>query len=260
MELGKLLDFSSKTVIVTGGGKGAGVAIARQFGKTGANVAITYSRSAAGAEQTAKEVEALGGKAAVFHLDQTDTAEIGALLDAVEQRFGGVDALVNNGGIYPAKDVMDITPADWDNMLDCNTRGVFFLCREAAKRMKGRGGAIVNISSINAANPADRLVHYGASKAAVEMLTKGLAHRFGKDGVRVNCIAPGLIWAEGQEKNIPGWRESYCERAALGRLVEGEDIGNTCVYLASPLSAAVTGQTLTVDCGVTLAPCFYNEC
>ncbi|MCI8593776.1 MAG: glucose 1-dehydrogenase [Oscillospiraceae bacterium] len=260
-ELGTLLNFSGKTALVTGGGKGAGVAIARQFAKAGANVAITYSRSKDPAMQTVEELRALGVKAEAFRFDQSRTEEIPTLLDTVTEHFGSLDVLVNNAGIYPAKMVMDITAEDWDDMMDCNARGVFFLCKEAAKRMGAcGGGAIVNISSINADNPSDRLIHYGASKAAVEMLTKGLAHSFGELGVRVNCVAPGLIWAEGQEKNIPGWRESYCERAPLSRLVEAEDIGNACVFLASPLASAVTGQTLTVDCGVLLAPCFDNRC
>ena len=257
-KLGSLLDFSGKTALITGGGKGAGIAIARQFALAGANVAITYSRSAAGAEATVEELKGMGVDACAFQLDQMDTQRIPRVLDEVKERFGSLDILVNNAGIYPAKELKELTPADWDAMMECNVRGVFFLCQEAAKRMSP-GSAMVNISSINATNPSDRLAHYGVSKAAVEMATKCLAHDFGPDGIRVNCVAPGLIWAEGQEKNIPGWRESYCERAPLGRLVEAEDIGNACVFLASPLSSAVTGQVLTVDCGVLLAPCFNNQ-
>ena len=176
----------------------------------------------------------------------------------MEASFGRIDFLVNNAGIYPAKPLMDVSESDWDAMLDCNTKGVFFLSREAAKRMK-EGGAIVHISSINATNPAGQLAHYGISKAAVEMMTRNMAQVFGPMGVRVNCVAPGLIWKEGQEKWIPGWRESYCERAPLGRLVQAEDVGNTCAFLCSPLASAVTGQVLTVDCGVLLAPCFDNR-
>lgn len=259
-ELCRLIDFSGKTALITGGGKGAGAAIARQFARAGANVAVTYCSSAAGAERVVHELRALGVQAEAFHLDQSDTGSIPDVLRQVTARFGRLDCLVNNAGIYPAKPVADITEADWDAMLDCNTKGVFFLCREAADWMSSHGGgAIVNISSINAVNPAGRLVHYGISKAAVEMMTRCLAQEFGPMGVRVNCVAPGLIWAEGQEKTIPGWRESYCQRAPLGRLVEAEDIGNACVFLSSPLAAAVTGQTLTVDCGVLLAPCFNNQ-
>ena len=102
------------------------------------------------------------------------------------------------------------------------------------------------------------LIHYGMSKAAVEMQTRCLAYELGPD-IRVNCIAPGLIWREGQDKTIPGWRESYCERAALERLVYPEDIAKTALFLASDMSSAITGQIITVDCGVSLAPWFDNS-
>lgn len=257
-ELGTLLDFSGKTALITGGARGAGVAVVRQFARTGANVALTYRGGAQEAQALVAQLRAQGARAEAFAFDQSDASAAPALLDAAEAAFGTVDFLVNNAGIYPAKPIMDVSETDWDNMLDCNTKGVFFLSREAARRMKG-GGAIVNISSINAVNPAGQLSHYGISKAAVEMMTRCMAQSFGPMGVRVNCVAPGLIWKEGQEKFIPGWRESYCERAPLGRLVQAEDVGNACVFLCSPLSSAVTGQVLTVDCGVLLAPCFDNR-
>lgn len=256
--LGNLLDFSGKTALITGGARGAGAAIVRQFALAGARVAFTYRGGAAEAAALAEELRAEGVQAQAFFFNQTDVSAAPALLDAVEAAFGTVDFLVNNAGIYPAKPLMDVSEDDWDGMLDCNTKGLFFLSREAAKRMKN-GGAIVNISSINAVNPADQLAHYGISKAAVEMMTRCMAQSFGPMGVRVNCVAPGLIWKEGQEKFIPGWRESYCERAPLGRLVQAEDVGNTCAFLCSPLASAVTGQVLTVDCGVLLAPCFDNR-
>jgi len=257
-QLGTLLDFSGKTVLITGGTLGAGVAIARQFARTGANLALTYYGGEENAQAMAAQLRAEGTKVEVFPFDQCQVDSVSILLDAVEAAFGTVDFLVNNAGIYPAKPLMEVSESDWDSMLDCNTKGVFFLARETARRMRN-GGAIVNISSINATNPADQLAHYGISKAGVEMMTRCMAQSFGPMGVRVNCIAPGLIWKEGQEKFIPGWRESYCERAPLGRLVQAEDVGNVCTFLCSPLASAVTGQVLTVDCGVMLAPCFDNR-
>ena len=257
-QLGTMLDFSGKTALITGGGRGAGMAIVRQFASAGANVALTYYGEDPEALAFAEDLRSQGVKAEAFPFDQTVDGAAAALLDAVEAAFGGIDFLVNNAGIYPAKPIMEVSEADWDAMLDCNTKGVFFLARAAAQRMRN-GGAIVNISSINALNPASQLVHYGISKAGVEMMTRCMAQAFGPMGVRVNCVAPGLIWKEGQEKFIPGWRESYCERAPLGRLVQAEDVGNTCAFLCSPLASAMTGQVLTVDCGVMLAPCFDNR-
>jgi len=257
-QLGTFLDFTGKTALITGGARGAGAAIVRQFARTGANVAFTYRGGAMEAQALVDALHAQGVNVQAFPFDQSDISGVSALLDAVEAAFGPVDYLINNAGIYPARPLMDVSEDDWDEMLSCNTKGVFFLSREAAKRMQN-GGAIVNISSINATNPADQLAHYGISKAAVEMMTRSMAQSFGPMGVRVNCVAPGLIWKEGQEKWIPGWRESYCERAPLGRLVQAEDVGNTCAFLCSPLASAVTGQVLTVDCGVLLAPCFDNR-
>ena len=119
------------------------------------------------------------------------------------------------------------------------------------------GGAIINVSSINATCPSDTLVHYGTSKAAVEFLTRDLAHDWGKYGIRVNCIAPGLIENPMLDTWVPGWRQSYCERAPLGRLVRPEDLGNAALFLGSPLASFITGQILTVDGGVLMAPAFF---
>lgn len=258
-KISRLIDFTGKTALITGAGKGAGMDIARVFASAGADIAITYASHGDEANALAEELRAEGIKAETFKFNQADVNEAEPLIDAVIKAFGRLDILVNNAGIYPAQPMNKITESDWDAMLDTNTKGVFFLSRIAAKKMKETGGgSIVNISSINASNPAGNLVHYGISKAAVEMMTRCMAHECGPD-VRVNCVAPGLIWAEGQEQWIPGWRESYSERAPLGRLVKAEEIGKACAFFASDLASAVTGQTLTVDCGVMLAPCYDNS-
>ena len=121
-----------------------------------------------------------------------------------------------------------------------------------------KNGFIINISSINAVNPARKLAHYGASKAAVEMMTRSQAQAYGPE-IRVNCIAPGLLFKDGQDEYIPGWADSYRDRSALSKLVDPEEIGRLCLILASDLTSAVTGQIITADCGVSLAPYFYNE-
>lgn len=257
MEL-QLPGIAGKTVLVTGAGRGVGAGVARRFAAAGARVVIGYHRSADAAERLMETLMAQGAAAKTLHIDQTDTAAIPAALEQAADCFGGLDFLVNNAGIYPSCPVMDIDEAAWDHMLDSNTRSVFFLCREAAKRLPA-GGAIVNISSINATNPADRMVHYCVSKAAVETMTRCLAHDFGKYGVRVNCVAPGLVDAPQLDQNVPGWRESYQARAPLGRLPKAEDIGDACLFFCSQLAGAVTGQVLTVDCGVLLAPAFDNS-
>ena len=188
--------------------------------------------------------------------DQGDLNQIDELVDMVMKDFGHIDVLVNNAGIYPARSLDTMTEKDYDDMMNINAKGVLFLSRAVSRAMKQ--GSIINISSINAVNPASKLIHYGMSKAAVEMETRCLAYELGPD-IRVNCIAPGLIYKEGQEKFIPGWSESYKERSALHRLVDPGEVGKAAVFFASDLSSAITGQILTVDCGVSLAPYFFNE-
>jgi NAD(P)-dependent dehydrogenase (short-subunit alcohol dehydrogenase family) len=252
------VDYTGKTVIVTGAAQGAGAGIARRFAQAGANVAITYNSNKDAAAEKVAEFKKLGVDAEAFHLDQRKTEEIDGVIQAIAKRFGSIDVIVNNAGIYPHQNSLDMTQNDWDDMQNSNTRGVFFVCQSVAKVMKEQknGGAIVNVSSINATNPSDTLIHYGVSKAAVEMLTRCLAHDFGKYGIRVNCIAPGLIDAPRLDEFVPGWRESYSERAPLGRIATPEDMGNVCVFLGSPLAGFVTGQIITVDGGVLLSPSY----
>lgn len=246
------ISLRNRTVLITGGASGAGTAIVKEFAKTGADIAFTFHDTLP--DDLLKE---LGDtRIGAYHYDQSDLSQIDELLAMVMKDYGHIDVLVNNAGIYPAKSFNRISEADYDAMMDTNVKGIFFLSRAVAKVMKS--GSIINISSINATNPARKLIHYGMSKAAIEMETRCLAYELGPD-IRVNCIAPGLIYKEGQEKFIPGWTESYQERAALHRLVKAEEIGKTAVFLASDLSSAMTGQILTVDCGVSLAPYFYNE-
>jgi len=239
------IDFKDKIVLITGGSSGAGIEIARQFDKTGATVITTYNRTMPQDDRFRS-----------YRYDQRDLASIEKLVEDVINDYGRIDVLINNAGIYPARSLETMSEEDYDAMLDTNAKGVFFLSKEFAGHMKK--GSIINISSINATNPASKLIHYGMSKAAVEMASKSLAYELGPD-IRVNCIAPGLIYKEGQEKFIPEWRESYIERSALNRLVYPEDIADTAIFLASDLSKAITGQIITVDCGVSLAPYFYNE-
>ena len=139
--------------------------------------------------------------------------------------------------------------------------GSLFLSRSLRHLEDGKRVALMDeVTLLNPYlhNPARKLAHYGISKAAVEMMTRSQAQAYGPE-VRVNCIAPGLIFKQGQEEFIPGWTESYKERSPLHKLVLAEEIGKTCLFLASDLSSAITGQTITVDCGIQLAPCFYNE-
>lgn len=255
------VDYTGKTVLITGAAQGSGAGIAKRFAEAGADVVITYNRNDKAAQEKVAEFKKVGSKAAAYHLNQLDTETIDLVIQQIYKDYGRIDCLVNNAGIYPHQNVFDMSEQEWDAMMNSNARGAFFVSQSVAKVMKENGGgAIINISSINATNPSDMLVHYGASKAAVEMITRGLAHSLGKYGIRVNCIAPGLIDAPGLDKNVPGWRESYSSRAPLGRIATPADMGNVCIFLGSELASFVTGQIISVDGGVLLAPCYdWNE-
>ncbi len=246
------IEFRNKTVLITGAASGAGSKILDVFAQAHADIAFTYLHS--DPKQIIDRYPDLKIKG--YRFDQKDVSSIPDLIKEIMNDFSRIDVLINNAGIYPASSLENISEESFDEMMDTNNKGVFFLSREVSKYMKN--GSIINISSINATNPASKLIHYGISKAAVEMQTKCLAYELGPD-IRVNCIAPGLIYKEGQEKFIPGWRESYNERSALKRTVLPEEIGKACLFFASDLSSAVTGQILTVDCGVSLAPYYFNE-
>ena len=248
------INFKNKTILITGGGSGLGMNIVRAFASYDANVAFTYNNSKSQADELIKQIGKDNVKAYQFDISKIDT--INSLLDQIINDFGNIDVLVNNAGIYPGKLINDINEKDFEDMMNINSKGVFFLSRSVAQIMKN--GSIINISSINANNPGKTLAHYGMSKASIEMLTKSLALEYGPN-IRVNCIAPGLIHRDGIENAIPSWVDSYGERALLKRLVNPEDIANTCVFFASDLSAGITGQTLTVDCGVSIAPYYNND-
>ena len=246
------INFKDKVVLITGGVTGAGLTITKKFAKANADIAVTYNNS--NPSDLLNELKDINIKA--YRFDQKDIKQIDPLIHNILNDFKHIDILINNAGIYPAKGLDKIQESNFDEMLDTNNKGVFFLSKQVAEVMES--GSIINISSINATNPASKLIHYGISKAAIEMQTKCLAYELGPN-IRVNCIAPGLIYKKGQEKFIPGWVESYTERAPLHRLVYPEDIANTAMFLASDLSSAITGVIITVDCGVSLAPYYYND-
>lgn len=250
-----MINLENKTVIVTGGGSGVGQSIVKVFAKAHANVAFTYCSSTSKAEKLVEELNEYNVKG--YRLDQKDIKTIKPVLKTIKKDFGRIDILVNNAGIYPNKPILDLKEKEWDEMFETNTKAIFFLSREAYKLMEDNS-KIVNISSINATNPNPNLAHYGASKAAVEMITRSLAQDFGPK-TRVNCIAPGLIYREGIEKAIPTWVDSYTLRSPLKSLVMPEEIGNTALFLASDLSSGITGQIITVDKGISLAAWFDNN-
>jgi NAD(P)-dependent dehydrogenase (short-subunit alcohol dehydrogenase family) len=251
-EVATLLDFAGKTVVVTGASGGIGAGIARRFAEANANIVIHYRSDEAGALRLAGEI---GARAITVHADITDDDAIERLMQTAVDRFGGIDALINNAALQPHGAFLELVGAEFDRVMQTNVGGVFRCSQAAAKRM-GRGGAIVNIASISGLEPAFTHSHYCSSKAAVIMLTRAAALELGALGLRVNAVAPGLIWADGLDKNWPEGLARWLAHVPLGRVGQTDDVADACLFLASPAARWITGSVLTVDGGVTTHPSY----
>jgi NAD(P)-dependent dehydrogenase (short-subunit alcohol dehydrogenase family) len=249
-EVTSLLDFAGRVAVVTGAGAGLGQAIARRFAQAGARVIVHYRSSADGADAV---VDAIGASHAVaVQADLSEDDGAAALIARSVEAFGRVDVLVNNAGWYPLNRLLDMTAAEWDAVIVANLRSAFLCTQAFARRVSTQagGGAIVNVTSIEAENPAPMHSHYTAAKAGLAMLTRAAAGELGALGIRVNAIAPGLIWREGIEQAWPDGVQRWLRSAPLGRLGLPEDVADACLFLASPGARWITGASLTVDGGV----------
>jgi len=177
------------------------------------------------------------------------------LISTILENHNQIDVLINNAGIYPSKAFLDMSVEEWDRVMDVNLRSVFLCSQEVGKQMveKEIKGSIINISSIEARSPAPMHAHYSAAKAGVEMFTKTLALELGRYGIRVNAVAPGLIWKEGLEQAWPEGVARWKKSAPLQRLGKALDIAQTCAFLASEKAEWITGEVITVDGGISVS-------
>jgi 3-oxoacyl-[acyl-carrier protein] reductase len=253
----ELFDLAGRVALVTGAGSGFGRVIARRFAEAGAKVAVHYRGSRDGAEQVVREIASAGGEARAFAADLTGESEPERLVDEVAGALGPLGVLVNNAGGYPLGELLELKAADWDAVLAQNLRSALGCLQAAGRRMAARGqGAIVNVTSIQAFRPAPALAHYSAAKAGLEMLTRSAALELGPSGVRVNAVAPGLVWREGIETAWPEGVARFQAAAPLRRLVQPGEVADACLFLASAASRSITGTTLVVDAGVLAGPAF----
>lgn len=244
------------TMIVTGGSKGIGATIARAAAAAGYRVALTYKGDTAGAEETVRAVEAAGGEALAVKADVAREADVLALFEAVDARFGAPDVLVNNaGGVGPLGRVETISAGALTDIMAVNVVGSFLCCREAVKRMStrhgGRGGVIVNISSRAAElGGAGEWVHYAASKGAVDSLTIGLAREVAAEGIRVNAVAPGLIATNlHAAAGAPDRLDRLGPMVPMQRPGTPQEVADIVMWLASPASSYVTAGIIPVGGG-----------
>jgi 3-oxoacyl-[acyl-carrier protein] reductase len=259
-----LFDLSGQIAVLTGVASGIGKASARMLSAAGATI-VGGDIDEAGAQTTADEIKADGGNAVVQRVDVTKRADVDALVDRAQADFGRVDIMGNIAGIPHNKMVADCTDDDFERILAINLKSVFYGCQAAIRHMVPQGsGNIVNISSGAIDTPAPTLACYGMTKAAVAMLTKTLATEVGRNGIRVNAIAPGMILTNFSTHNftdadgnvVPEKLEQYHKRASamapLGRAGEAEDVARSFLYLVSEAASFVTGQIERPNGGVSM--------
>lgn len=245
----KLLE--GKTAIVTGASRGIGRGIAEVFASHGANVAFTYSSSVEAAKILENELCSKGIKAKGYQSNAADFQEAQKLVDDIIAEFGGVDILINNAGITKDNLLMRMSEEDFDKVIEVNLKSVFNMTKAVQRTMlKQRKGSIINMSSVVGVKGNAGQANYAASKAGMIGFTKSIALELGSRNIRCNAIAPGFIETEMtavlDEKVVQGWRDNI----PLKRGGQPEDIANACVFLASDMSAYVTGQVLNVDGGM----------
>lgn len=247
------MELKNKTAIVTGAGRGIGEGIALALAREGASVVLT-ARSLAEITDVAKRIEAQGGKALPYSADVSQMGDIEGLFKATLEQFGTIDILVNNAGVsHPVASILDLDLEHLDRVFAVDFKGVYLCCRRGGREMvaAGKGGVVINISSIAGLTPLPLAV-YGPMKAAVNMLTRILAREWAPHGIRVNAVAPGYVLTPMMRDMIErGERDpgSLLDRTPMHIMLDPTEVAEAVVYLASPGARHVTGVVLPVDAG-----------
>jgi len=258
------MELGGQTAIVTGAGRNIGRAIALELAGMGADVVVAEVDEASG-ERTAEEVRERGRRALALPTDVTRLADLQAMADRTVAEWGRIDILVNNAGIHRSAYTADVTEDDWDRLLAVNAKGVFFASQAVLRHMvKARRGNIISVASMAGKMGLKTSLVYGITKAAVISMTKSLAVAHAGDGIRANCVCPGIVETdmifqidrEAGEKLFglkPGeYLKQRVEQIPLGRIEKAEDVANLVGFLASGKSSYMTGQAINVTGGLVM--------
>jgi 3-oxoacyl-[acyl-carrier protein] reductase len=245
--------LAGKVAVVTGASKGIGAAIAKALAAEGASVVVNYSSSKAGADKVVEDITAQGGTAAAVQADVAKKSDIDRLFAETTKRFGPIDVLVNNAGIYEFLPIEQVTEAHFRKQFDLNVLGLILTTQEALKHFKPAGGSVINLSSVVSTLAPPNSAVYSATKAAVDAITSSLAKELGPRKIRVNAIRPSMVETEGTHAagvtkgDMRKWVES---QTPLGRIGQPQDIAGAAVFFASSDSSWITGETLLISGGL----------
>ena len=246
------MKLKDKVAIVTGATKGIGRACAEEYAKEGCRVTLA-GRSEDLGQAAAEEITAQGGQAMFVACDVSDSAQVNSMVAATIERFGGLDIMLSNAGINNKAEFLDVGEEDWDRVIDVNLKGVFLCGQAAARQMvkQGRGGVIINMSSVIAVLGLKNQVAYSASKGGITQLTKSMALGLIDKGIRVNAIGPGPVATELMQRvgHNEALMNQILKRTPIGRIAECEEIARVAVFLASDDSSFIVGQTVYADGG-----------
>ena len=250
--------FQNKIVLVTGSGRGIGRAIALYFAQHGADVVINFFRNRATAEETVHEIEKLGRRALLVKADVGDLKDLNRLFDETEKEFGGLDIFIHNAASGYNRSALEQKPKGWDWTMNINTRALLFGAQRAVPLMEKRGGGkIVSISSPGSTRVLPDYIVVGASKAALESLTRYLGVELISKGINVNAVSPGVVKTDalnhfasmGNQDRI---LQDFIKQVPAGRLITPEEVAEVVAFLCTSAAAMIVGQTIAVDGGYTL--------
>ncbi len=249
--------FENKVALVTGSGRGIGRAIALHFARNGADVVVNFFRNRAPAEETVHEIEALGRRALLVKADVGDLDALNHLFDEIEQTFGGLDIFIHNAASGYNRPVLEQKPKGWDWTMNINARSLLFAAQRAVPLMEKRGGGrIVSISSPGSSRVLPDYVVVGASKAAIESLTRYLAVELARKNIIVNAVSPGIVETDALKHFAVLADGNIIQKAVAatpaGRLVTPEDVAEVVAFLCTSAASMIRGQVIVVDGGYTL--------